>query len=204
MQRPPPIAQSRRRPERSEHKLRCQRMQLSQKFPIKRNHHNVIDAFLIAQYLRQGLRITRLMLNHRHRAITANEFQRLNQCRHFGPRKLRLKPTSRIQCLNFRHRSLRNLDPVPPPFLPRIRRAIQDVIVNHHRHTLLAMMIIEFNQLRARIERELERRQCILGCHRRISTMPNQQGPLTFQQLFQLHAMPLARKTPAFKQKLAR
>src|SRR5262249_31539570 len=78
----------------------------------------------------------------------------------------------------------------PFPFLPRVRRAIQDVIMNHHRHAILAVMIIEFDQLRARVAREFERGQRILRRNRGTAAMPNQQWPFALQKSFSngLHA----------------
>jgi hypothetical protein len=184
MNRPASITQSRRRPQRSKNLRRFEFVQLAQKFPIERNHHDFVDKLLLSQQTCERPGVSGFVFNERHPAVSADEIQRLNQSRNLSPRKLRIKPPARIQRLNLRRRLLRNLNSPPFPSLPRICGPIENPIVNHHRHAVFAALVIQFDQIRPSLEPQFEGWQGILRRNGTVTAMANQQWPFAFQQPF--------------------
>jgi hypothetical protein len=59
----------------------------------------------------------------------------------------------------------------------RVARPIQRVVMQDHRHAVLADAVVQFHQVGTSLECEAEGRQRVLGRDLRIAAVANDQGP---------------------------
>jgi len=104
-----------------------------------------------------------------------DQVERFDERRHFGAGEFVVKPRAHIELPQLGQRQAIDEQLRLAQHVFGVRGAIEKLVVNHDRHTVGRMVIVELDEIGFRVERRLKRRQRVLRRFARIAAMSNYQ-----------------------------